>query len=132
MSSTRRVLFVGMNPGIERHPTVKRYSAIGRLHEWCDRMGIAYHSFVNAYDRPGAFKSNQIDRNFLLGVLVLHDGPVVALGGTVSRILNSLGVEHLVMPHPSYRNRRLNDKAYEDGCIRKCMDYLNVPPNPNV
>lgn len=130
MGSIRRVLFVGMNPGVERHPTVQRYSAIGRLHQWCERMGIPYHSFVNVYAHAGAFRADQVDREFLLTVISLHNGPVVALGGTASTILKRLKVEHLTMPHPSYRNRKLNDAAYEEECLRQCLVYLNAHQSP--
>ena len=115
-----------MNPGRERSPVVKPYSSIGRLNSWCERMGIPYYSFVNAYAHAGAFKASQVDQNFLLATATLHDGPVVALGGEVSKILDRLGIGHFQLPHPSYRNRKLNDKAFEEQVLSWCRAYIDI------
>ena len=49
---------------------------------------------------------------------------VIALGNVASDSLRKVNVEHFKMPHPSPRNRQLNDKQFEKTMIRKCYNYL--------
>ena len=49
---------------------------------------------------------------------------VVALGGVASKSLTKVGIEHFRMPHPSPRNRQLNDKQYEINMVNDCGTYL--------
>lgn len=121
---TKRVLFVGMNPAAERRPTVPRYCALGRLYEWATALGIPYFSFVNCSHRYGTFVRSTVDTDFLRMVVSQHDGPVVALGEVASRILRRVGVSHHAMPHPSYRNRKLNDREYEKRMLEEARTLL--------
>lgn len=50
---------------------------------------------------------------------------VIALGGFASQVLHKLGVEHFKLPHPSGRNRLLNDRNYEAEQLKLCREYLN-------
>jgi uracil-DNA glycosylase len=47
---------------------------------------------------------------------------VLALGGQVSKTLNTLGVEHFSLPHPSPRNRMMNDEKNVKHIIQKCKN----------
>jgi uracil-DNA glycosylase len=51
---------------------------------------------------------------------------VIALGKTAARALTLLGVEFFEMPHPSGRNRKLNDKEYVDGKIKELIDFCST------
>ncbi len=52
---------------------------------------------------------------------------VVALGNTAAKALDYLKIPHLKMPHPSGRNRLLNDPKYVEGKIKELEAYCNAP-----
>lgn len=49
---------------------------------------------------------------------------MIALGLKVSKELDNLGVGHYILPHPSSRNRKLNDPEYEVQVIDNCRIWL--------
>jgi hypothetical protein len=50
---------------------------------------------------------------------------VVALGQNAAKYLNSSGVEeYFTLPHPSPRNRKLNDKKYMKKALEVCGAYV--------
>jgi hypothetical protein len=111
-----RVIFVGLNPA-RPGPTLS--GALRRLGRWADSLGIGTFSFTNAFygslDHP--------DLQFLGECVEGHDR-VIALGNVASSCLHKLGIEHFKMPHPSGRNRLLNDREYELAMIERCREYL--------
>jgi len=46
----------------------------------------------------------------------------VALGNNASRAL--YGIPHFKLPHPSPKNRKLNDKEFIASELQKCYSYL--------
>lgn len=50
---------------------------------------------------------------------------VVALGNNASFRLEKIGVKHFKLPHPSPKNRRLNDHHFVDRELQKCKIYVN-------
>lgn len=48
---------------------------------------------------------------------------VVALGKTAAKALTLLGVVHYEMPHPSGRNRKLNDASYVAEKVKGLTNY---------
>lgn len=48
----------------------------------------------------------------------------IALGNEASDRLAKVGIEHFKLPHPSPRNRKLNDPKFIDSELEKCKDYL--------
>lgn len=64
---------------------------------------------------------------YQLGRLVRDLSPydkVVALGRTASEALGLIGVAHFRLPHPSPRNRQLNDKLSLRVSLLECKCYL--------
>lgn len=55
---------------------------------------------------------------------ILRDDCVIALGNVPSETLTRLGIEHMKMPHPSPRNRLLNDPEYERRMLDECREYV--------
>ncbi len=54
-----------------------------------------------------------------------HQGPVVVLGHHAALKCKMAGItEFFKLPHPSPRNRRLNDKYYEMEMLRQCKRYI--------
>lgn len=118
---SNKVLVVGLNPS-NRWLTGKIYKncTIDKLNFWMYQCGVDYYSFINTYDTPE--KSN-IDYSMLRSVSKDYD-KVIALGKEVSKTLDKARIKHFAMPHPSPRNRNLNDKTYEGLMILACNTYL--------
>ena len=118
-----KVLVFGMNPS-GRDLKHKKGPTLSRLENWMSTLGITYFSFVNTTDQTGDIKASNVDFN-RLQILTKQYNKVIALGGFVSRTLNTINVDHFMLPHPSPLNRLLNDKTLEKKTLSKCKDYLN-------
>lgn len=121
-----RVLVIGMNPS--NKPALKgkvaKNSTFDKLHKWMDELGVHYFSFCNTFDYAKD-KPTQKDVDFKrLCTLTKDYDKIICLGGFVSNSLNRIDVSHFKMPHPSPRNRLLNDKGYERRLIDRCKEYL--------
>ena len=121
------MLFVGINPaGPEIRGAIRDTSAIGRLHKWARTLRLKYFSFVNVIQEPGGAHSQtrvagQFVRDCFTGGCW---SAVVALGNVPSRALTKLGIPHFTLPHPSFRNRKLNDPDYEKQVLEECRAYI--------
>jgi len=117
-----RVLVVGMNPSaVEK---IRKNSTLDRLNNWMSAMDIQYYSFMNAVQHEFD-KVNQVDVNRIeLKIAASNYEYIIALGGFVSEALDSIKVKHYKLPHPSPRNRLLNDKQYVKDVIRACKYWL--------
>lgn len=87
-------------------------------------VGVGTHTFVNVSPLAGHFKNSDVDVAFLWEILVGY-GKVIALGGIASRVLTKMGVAHFRMPHPSGRNRQLNDRSFERKKLRELRKWLD-------
>ncbi len=87
-------------------------------------LGVDHFGFVNCYHVEGHWDHKRVDRAFLHRCIVEHEGPILALGGHVSAELKRMKVGHHRMPHPSYRNRVLNDHSAERDAINSARNYL--------
>ena len=54
----------------------------------------------------------------------LHRHIYVALGNEAAKELDKYKLSHFKLPHPSPKNRKLNDKQYVDSELQKCYKYL--------
>lgn len=54
----------------------------------------------------------------------LHRHTYVALGNEAEKVLKDQKLTYFKLPHPSGRNRLLNDKSFIDSELKKCYDYL--------
>lgn len=57
--------------------------------------------------------------------ILSHRGPIVALGNIASIRMTRLGVPHFKLPHPSGRNRMLNDKEAIQNRLFECVSWLS-------
>lgn len=57
---------------------------------------------------------------------------VVALGKTAAKALSQLGVSFYEMPHPSGRNRLLNDVTYVEQKVKGLLEYCSSSPNTEL
>ena len=112
-----------MNPSTKPTLKGKPNATFKKLEEWMGKCNIHYFSFCNTFDTPCEAKFDKVDQRRLLDLSSETDR-IIALGGFVSMTLNRLGIDHFKMPHPSPRNRLLNDKDYEKTMIKQCRKYL--------
>jgi hypothetical protein len=117
-----KIIVVGMNPARARN---SKKTALTRLYNWMDQLDLGYVSFTNLHADPEwNFDLKTVDKDFLQKQVEGYD-KIIALGGLVSNYLAKyLRVDHIKMPHPSYRNRSLNDPQFEHEQIVKCRNYI--------
>lgn len=121
-----RVVVVGMNPSKddEIYTSLKKNSTHYTLQYWMSVLAVRHYSFVNAVHGAGVCKLCDVDLNFLYEATCGYD-KVIALGGFASRALRTIGVDHYRLPHPSPRNRVLNDKMAVLLELAACGEYLD-------
>ncbi len=119
-----KVIIVGINPS-NRHTQVRVYknSTFDKLYRWMDHLDIKYFSFINCIDARGEYKNSKIDYQSL-EKSINKTYKVLALGDFPSKALNKLNIYHFKLPHPSPRNRQLNDKAFESLILEECRSYI--------
>lgn len=86
-------------------------------------MGVKDYDFINCIDSAGNYKELEINRTNIEKSTQDRE-KIIALGNFSSMTLSKLGIKHFKMPHPSPRNRKLNDKEYEKKMIEECKNYL--------
>ena len=111
------IVIVGQNPSTAKQ---KKNSTFDRLGRWTKAVGLETYDFMNCSDDPGDKYEIDYDR---LSTTKKYN-KVIALGGVASKALTKVGVEHFKMPHPSPRNRQLNDKQFEIDMLFKMKEYL--------
>lgn len=87
-------------------------------------MGLPYFSMVNCHQRAGEVTDHPVDWSNLAEAASFFD-KVVALGNFPHACLKKIGVEHFTLPHPSYRNRKLNDPDFEERVLEECRRYVH-------
>ena len=119
-----KVIVVGINPS-NRHFEVVIYknSTFDRLTKWIDFLNIKHFSFINCFNERGEYTSSKIDYISLKNC-INNSYKVLALGAFPSQALQKLNIEHFRLPHPSPRNRQLNDKLFELLILEECRGFL--------
>lgn len=132
------VIFVGSNPS-EASKNILPFWGDTKsdkiLHQWISRLPDDACTFVcNVLDEKTLnnkpLNMAQIKQALPnLASKVLKFKKIIALGKTATIALRALGVDFYEMPHPSGRNRKLNDKTYVEGKIKGMLEYLthNIP-----
>jgi len=120
-----KTIVVGMNPSNKiTGSRVRKNSTFDRLTLWMNTIKIDKFSFINTFHCP---KDNPklSDVDFTTLELARPYKRVLALGGFASAALKKAGIDHFVLPHPSPRNRKLNDKSYEKSILEKAYKYIH-------
>lgn len=127
-------LFVGSNPSQAStcdaafHGST-RSSAI--LTSWCKNLdAILMHTNVldKKTDDNRPLKKSEISANLddlRSKIDSIKPDRLVALGKTAAAALQLLGVDFYEMPHPSGRNRMLNDPSYVAEKVRGLTEFVN-------
>lgn len=118
-----KILIVGMNPSNKPTLKNKNNSTFRKLEEWMTSIGVNYFSFVNTFDEAGAPSLSKVDYSRLEKLSSEYE-KILALGSFVSSALDKINVQHFALPHPSPRNRKLNDKQYEKDMLLNLEVYV--------
>lgn len=107
------VIFVGDRPSKRTDPNVpfKGAACEARLMEWI--RYVTKDSFIIINSHNYDFLSAGWQYSGLL---------IIALGNNASKRLGCM--PHFKLPHPSGRNRQINDKAYIINKLDECKKYL--------
>ena len=113
------IIFVGDEPSrLNKSPHVAFIGSKSepRLQEWINRLSPTEQVYV----------SNSHTDELLLRIMYwsMRGGKVIALGNKASKRLSECNVSHFKLPHPSPRNRKLNDPNFIDSELKKCQTYL--------
>lgn len=113
------VLFVGDTPSAKTDPNqaFKGAACEKRLLGWIEQLlggNLTQYRLVNRTD---------VDFDMIVFVHYMQSkGPIVALGNNASEHLKHY--PHFKLPHPSGRNRLLNNKSYIDNNIAECKAFI--------
>lgn len=117
------VIFVGDRPSKRTDPNVpfKGAACEARLMEWI--VYVIPEDFTKVQVKILNSESF-IDATKILMDVGLYNPKIIALGNKASERLNKMQVSHFKLPHPSGRNRQINDKAYIVNKLDECKKYL--------
>lgn len=110
-----KLLIVGdkpVKPGLKPFEQAKCWP---RLERWISTLNTDNYVLIN-----------QSDFNFSQTLEDLFDAgfTVVALGNTASKAVQWFDIPHFKLPHPSSRNRQLNDPNFEQQKLKECLEWL--------
>jgi hypothetical protein len=133
------ILFVGDKPSPKMKPGAKAFEGAdceARLVEWIaflldiTKLERLFDSRVDTGLKKKAkltyYLLNSDDETFSM-VASKHNTYVtatIALGNEASKALTKLGTPHFKLPHPSGRNRQINDKEYIQSRLNACKSYI--------
>lgn len=121
---TQKVLIVGLNPSNRKTINkVNKNSTFDRLNKWMNHCGIEHYSFINCINDRGNYINCNVDYDSLKTAVVGYK-KILALGDIASKSLININVDHFRLPHPSPRNRVLNDSVIEKIIIELCREYV--------
>lgn len=114
------IIFVGMNPSAKQP---RKGSTRNKLADWADEIRVESYAFMNVIDQPGEVHYTMVDYNALTFALKPYRR-VIALGNFVSDVLKRADINHFKLPHPSPRNRMLNNPEKISVILSECAKYI--------
>jgi hypothetical protein len=123
VSGKLKVVFVGDRPKARNKRAFQDAGCAEKLHRWAQEIGA-----------QEVHMTNQVLKRMPREVrkLMAAEFKVVALGKSAEKALSKLKVPHYPMPHPSGRNRLLNDTEYEAFCVDDCKRWLSEGGAPKA
>lgn len=111
------VVFIGDKPSPRMKPGAKAFegaSCEARLKEWIRTVCYGHTYRVYNYSEEAAE---------IWTLWHIEDGDIlIALGNNASKWLNIH--KHFKLPHPSGRNRQINDKEFIEKKLAECKKYI--------
>lgn len=128
------VMVVGSNPSRSQpNPKLPFFGSrsLAILLYWLEALGCQHAHLTNVSDqvtpenRPLKVSEYQLDR---LKAEIDRENPtaIITVGKTADHALKKLGVDHYPLPHPSGRNRLLNDPDYVRERLEECQYWLTL------
>jgi hypothetical protein len=114
-----KVVFVGDRPSkknLDPNIAFVGTPSFKNLYKWIEKMEVSSFTMVNSYTHEDHVQICQIYNG--KGV------KFVALGNEAEKQLKHLFIQHFKLPHPSPRNRLLNNEKFIDSELEKCKNYL--------
>lgn len=113
------ILFVGDKPSAKMKLGALPFKGAAcekRLVEWIGCLGSRIKYVI--------INSNPRDSRFFYWVkLALNNNyPIIALGNNASKVMTP--TKHFKLPHPSGRNRQINDKQFITNKLSECREYI--------
>lgn len=117
-----KTIFVGDKPSPRMKPGAKAFD--GAV---CYKRLIEWVKYLNAYPST-VFNRNDIELIGWMTLSMLESNNIkfIALGNKASDYLKDMHVDHFKLPHPSGRNRKLNNKKYVEEQLELALTYLEV------
>ena len=73
------------------------------------------------------YNSTDEDITYYLGHAISgYDVKFVALGNNATNFLKKFNVSHFKLPHPSGRNRQVNNEEFIQERLKACKEWLNA------
>lgn len=114
------IIFVGDKPSLGMKPGAAPFEGAK-----CEqRLNFWIHSVLPLFELDSYEIINQCDyKPFFPDDFLFHK--IVALGQVASNALTRSGIPHFKLPHPSGRNRQLNDKAFISQKLEECKKWIS-------
>ena len=128
-----KVLFVGDKPSrLNTDPNMafKGAACEKRLQGWIDQVTLKAgleEWRTEPYCREKYEVINRVDKDatYIVVTYMLQDWPIIALGNNAAKFLASICMTpYYKLPHPSGRNRQINDRAFIMSRLRACQSYI--------
>lgn len=128
-----KVLVVGQNPSrynLDPKIAFKGTKSFDTIQEWMEQMSVSSDGYilVNAFIRINQkYNKREIElAAFRLDKYTKMFNPekVIALGKMASKALKKAGIDHFELPHPSGRNRKLNDVEWLQEQLFEAREYI--------
>lgn len=123
------ILIIGDKPSPKMKPNAKAFEGsvcAARLYRWITKI------IDDPYENPPQVV-NSVDNRFSAHVMLarVFKVPVVVLGNNAETALKKFleanditDLNWFKLPHPSYKNRKLNDRVYEARVLRDCRKWI--------
>lgn len=113
------ILFVGDKPSPKMKPGANPFKGAAcesRLKAWISQLTTTYKMYNS---------DSFVDISSVTMAHLLHNYKIVALGNNASKRLAKYNIPHFKLPHPSGRNRQINDKSYIEAKLTECKKYIS-------
>lgn len=113
------ILFVGDKPSANMKTDAKPFEGAA-----CEYRFKVWRRYLNVHKQYNIV--NRVEKHFSIWVIwSIDDGdPIIALGNAASKALGS--TPHFKLPHPSGRNRQINDKNFIKSRLDACKAWLRA------
>lgn len=127
----KTVWFVGSNPSKKNNNPLLPFwgtKSYETLKKWMETLGVNRHGLINVSNEVTEGEIPEITSYdlFRLKTKLAGESRVIALGNTASMALSKVGISHFKMPHPSGRNRKLNNPKFVAEKLEECRKFLNM------